>query len=165
MKKGRFFAKSLLSSEPDFTDMLESMFPEDEEEERIGEPKPIEPLAILFRTSFCRPTNAPVKIKRILSVRTLYVSVLEGPEVLLPDPGVFDGPPEGGLLVLYVFEAGPGLLPGDDFSCFACIWRVVPSTILRRACWTPSPPTSLPWLTFAVLILSISSKQMIPLSA
>lgn len=142
------------------------MFPEDEEEERIGEPKPIEALAIRFRTSFCRPTNAPVKIKRILSVRTLYVSVLEGPEVLLPDPGVFDdGPPEGGLLVLYMFEAGPGPLPGDDFSCFACIWRVVPSTILRRACWTPSPPTSLPWLTFAVLILSISSRQMIPLSA
>ena len=163
MKKGRFFAKSLLSSEPALTDMLESMFAEDEEEERIGDPKPIDPLAIRFRTSFCRPTNAPVNIKRILSVRTLYVSVLEGPEVVLPDPGVSDDePPEGGLLVLYMFEEGPGLL---DFSCFACIWRVVPSTILRRACWTPSPPTSLPWLTFAVLILSISSRQMIPLSA
>ena len=145
MKKGRFFAKSLLSSEPAFTDMLESMFPEDEEDERIGEPKPIEPLAIRFRTSFCRPTNAPVKIKRILSVRTLYVSVLEGPKVVLPDTGVFDdGPPEGGLLMLCMFEEGPGLLAEDDFSCFACIWRVVPSTILRRACWTPSPPTSLP---------------------
>ena len=73
VKKGRCFSNSLLSSEPDLTEMLVAILPEvdEDEDERRGEPKPIEPLAMRFMISFCRPTKAPAKMKRILSVRTL----------------------------------------------------------------------------------------------
>lgn len=72
------------------------------EEERMGEPKPMLPLAMRLRTNLWRPTKAPAKMKRMLSVRTLYVSALEEPVEVLPEPledvgGMF--PPEGGLLV------------------------------------------------------------------
>lgn len=87
----------MLSRPPDASD-------DDEEEERMGEPKPIEPLAMRFMTILCRPVKAPAKMKRMLSVRTLYVSGLDGPEEVLPEPEeVEDGPPitppESGLLV------------------------------------------------------------------
>ena len=75
------------------------MFPGDvAEEERIGDPKPMEPFAIRFIINFWRPTNAPVKMKRMLSVRTLYVSGLVGPDVVFPGlDEVEDGPPESRL--------------------------------------------------------------------
>ena len=57
-----------------------------EEEERIGEPKPIEPRETRFKTSFCSPMKAPVKMKRMLSVRTLNVSPFAGPELVGPEP-------------------------------------------------------------------------------
>ena len=107
-KNGRCFSKSLLSSDPVFTEIMLSRPPDDreddEEEERMGEPNPIEPLATRFMTILCRPVKAPAKMKRILSVRTLYVSAFNGPEELLPEPEeVEEGPPitppESGLLV------------------------------------------------------------------
>jgi len=41
---------------------------------------------------------------------------------------------------------------------------IVPSSILRRPCWTPSPPTSLVIVRLSVLreILSISSMNTMP---
>lgn len=77
---------------------------EEWEEERIGEPKPMLPLAMRLRMTFWSPTKAPAQMKRILSVRTLYVSALEGPvEVLLPEPEEEElgcmFPPDRGLLV------------------------------------------------------------------
>ena len=75
MKKGRCFSKSLLSSEPGVREMGRSAEgPKDEEEEeereeRMGDPKPMEPLAMRFRIVFWRPTKAPAKMKRMLSVR------------------------------------------------------------------------------------------------
>ena len=76
VKKGRCFSKSLLSSEPGVSDMgrsedgdAENEEEEEEREERSGEPKPIEPLAMRLRMVFWRPTKAPAKMKRMLSVR------------------------------------------------------------------------------------------------
>ena len=37
----------------------------------MGEPKPMLPLAMRLRISLWRPTKAPAKMKRMLSVRTL----------------------------------------------------------------------------------------------
>jgi hypothetical protein len=56
-------------------------------------------------------------------------------------------------------------------GCFLPPWggtfTTVPSTILSRACWTPSPLTSLVILLFSpsLAILSISSIKIIPFSA
>ncbi len=105
---GRCFSNSLLSSDPVFTEMMLSRPPDgredEEEEERMGDPNPIEPLATRFMTVLCRPVNAPAKIKRMLSVRTLYVSGFDGPEDVLLEPeegeeGPPIMPPESGLLV------------------------------------------------------------------
>lgn len=75
VKKGRCFSKSLLSSEPARTEMEVSEGPvegeERREEERMGELKPMLPLARRFMMVFWRPTKAPQQMKRMLSVRTV----------------------------------------------------------------------------------------------
>lgn len=73
------------------------------EEERMGAPKPMLDFETRLRISFWRPTKAPAKMKRMLSVRMLYVSALEGDWVeVLPEPEEDVGGmvlPESGLLV------------------------------------------------------------------
>lgn len=44
---------------------------DEEEGERMVLLKPMEPLAMRLRMTFWRPTKAPAKMKRMLSVRTL----------------------------------------------------------------------------------------------
>ena len=70
VKKGRCFSKRRRSSEPAVRDKgLDGL--EEEVLERRGEPKPMLPLEMRSRMIFWRPTKAPVKMKRMLSVRTL----------------------------------------------------------------------------------------------
>lgn len=159
---------------------------EEEAEDLMGELKPIDPFSMRFWIILSRPIKAPAKMKRILSVRMEYVSGLPDPPPPPPPPvlgpvdeDAFGGgeEPDKGLLVGYALlkDAPPPpppplplplpLPPLADFSLFACICNVVPSMIFNSACCTPSPPTSFPFATFVVLILSISSRQMIPRSA
>lgn len=76
---------------------------EGEEEERMGELNPMEPLERRFRMCFWRPMKAPQQMKRMLSVRRVYVSGLEvGGLVEEEEVEEREGdivPPERGLLV------------------------------------------------------------------
>ena len=74
MKKGRCFSKRRRDSGSGLRDRGVEVEEEEEVEallERRGEVKPMLPLEMRSRIIFCRPTKAPVKMKRMLSVRTL----------------------------------------------------------------------------------------------
>lgn len=57
-----------------------------------------------------------------------------------------------------------GALREDRWSLTLMV-TFVPSTSLRRACWTPSPPTSRPLTVSFFAILSNSSRTTMPCSA
>lgn len=91
--------------------------------------------------------KAPANTKRIFEVSIVYCSLLAG--------GLASRPPRS--MLRFELEA--------FLSDLAFTVTVVPSIILRRPCWTPSPDTSRPWVITAGLAnLSISSKKIIPVS-
>lgn len=110
------------------------------------------PFAIRSWICFSSPTNAPLNMKRILLVSTAYVSPLP------PTPCPFPKAPPGGVPRRF----WPALAP--DLSVTL---TTVPSSIRSKACWTPSPETSLEvdGISVCRAILSISSINTIPVSA
>ena len=149
VKKGRWRSKRMDSAEPGFSERVMSGLESEEDVERRGLPKPIEPFETRDMISLLRPMKAPVQMKRMLSVRMVYVSPFCEGGVPLAEP-----------------EVGDDLASGfRERSDLAWICRVVPSMILSNACWTPSPLTSLPCAGLEAAILSISSRHIIPCSA
>ena len=104
---------------------------------------------------FSSPMKAPANTKRICDVSMVYCSLLPGWDPTPPSR------PERSMRSLPRWFCSDFELRSD----FADTVTVVPSIILRRPCWTPSPETSRPWVMMAGLAsLSTSSKKMMPVS-